>query len=342
MAETDTPTKIPAVGALSGTQRAAVLLMYLDPETSRHMLDDLSTQEIQQIGLAIADVDTIAPEVIEAVVGKFIRDMHAASMMSTTGREYALGVYPDLIDEARRPRIESTIRRQVSTEFQEYISSRPTSTVATILLDEHPQTIAVALVLMGPENAANILSEFEDSDRYEVALRMAHLKTIPGEIADDVEFGLHQSLKDHGRDRWKIAGIERAAAVLGRLDRAAQDPVMQRLTDKDVHLSDTIRRRMVVFSDLSTLSSRAVQVLLKAIDRPTLLLALRGPDVPMRTLLLSNMSKRAGADILDELEIMGPTPRATVEAAQEEIVQAALKLQEEGTLQIVGGNEEMI
>ena len=200
MSETESLPETSALGTLTGTQRAAVLLMYLDPDTSRHMLDDLSTQEIQQIGLAIADVDTIAPEMIEAVVGDFIRDMHTASMMSTTGREYALGVYPDLIDDTRRPRIESTIRRQVSTEFQEYIASRPVSTVATILLDEHPQTIAVALVLMGPENAATILAEFEDSDRYEVALRLAHLKAIPREIADYVEHGLHQSLKYHGRD----------------------------------------------------------------------------------------------------------------------------------------------
>ena len=97
--DTNALPETPALGTLTGTQRAAVLLMYLDPETSRHMLDGLSTQEIQQIGLAIADVDTIAPEVIEAVVGEFIRDMHTASMMSTTGREYALGVYPELIDD---------------------------------------------------------------------------------------------------------------------------------------------------------------------------------------------------------------------------------------------------
>ena len=56
------------------------------------------------------------------------------------------------------------------------------------------------------------------------------------------------------------------------------------------------------------------------------------------------MSRRAAADLRDELEFMNPVPRNEVNVAQEDIVQIALALAEEGTLRIPGadGAEELV
>ena len=78
------------------------------------------------------------------------------------------------------------------------------------------------------------------------------------------------------------------------------------------------------------MDNKSVQSLLKSVDRDTLLMALRGADSVLTELFLGNMSRRAAQDLRDELEIMGPRPRAEVERAQEDIVQTALSLQEEG------------
>jgi flagellar motor switch protein FliG len=105
-------------------------------------------------------------------------------------------------------------------------------------------------------------------------------------------------------------------------------------------LSDTLRRRMVVFPDLICVDDRGVQAMLKEIDRADLLLALRGADAKMQDLLLRNMSNRAAADLRDELEIMGPTPRAVVEQAQENIVEVALRLADEQIIFLAFGNSD--
>lgn len=328
---------------LTGTQRAAVLLMYLEEEVARTLLQHMNTKELQEVALAMAGVDTVESEVIEEVVAEFVRDMHGASMVSRSGRDYALDVLPSLVDDERRQRVESTIRRQISTEFQEYIGSRPPRTVATILQDEHTQTQAVALLLMGADNAAAVLECFDEQDQYDITLRMAGMDTVPGEIADDVEAALRSALEDHGTDRWRVEGIDNTAQILGRLGRVVQEPLLDRLDMENSDLSDRLRRRMVVFSDLACLDQRGTQAVLKGIERVTLLLALRGADSTMRELFLAAMSKRAAADLRDELEIMGPTPRAQVEAAQEEVVQAALRLQEEGALKLfTGGQADLV
>jgi len=325
---------------LTGAQRAAILVMYLDQEVVKRLLEHLSTDELREIGLAMASVETIDPVAIESVVADFVRDLTSISLLPSTGKEYALGILPSLIDEDRRERIYGTIKREVSTDFRDYISTRPPRTVATILQDEHPQTQAIALLLAGPDNAAKILEHMDDQDRYEIAIRMTHIEQVPGELADDVEVSLRGALEDRGSDRWKVSGLDRTAQVLGRLGRPLQEPLLSCIAKHDRDLSETIRRRMVVFDDLSTLDNRSIQALLKNIDRSSLLVALRGADPTLRDMFLSNMSSRAASDLREELEIMGPVPRSEVNTAQEEIVQVALGMQEEGIIRFSTGGAE--
>ncbi len=328
---------------LTGVQRAAVLVMYLEHPVATRVLKNLTSEELKGIGVAMAEVEHIEPSLIEEVVAEFVRDLTTMSMVPTTGREYALGVFPGLIDEGRRARIHSNLKRQISHDFAEYIASRPARTVATILQDEHPQTQAVALLLMGPDTAGDIMALLDEHERFDISMRMATIKHIPGDMADDVEASLRESLEDRGSDRWSIEGLDQAAQTLGRLGVEARDELLARVAKQDPALAENLRRRMVVFSDLGDLDGRSVQALLKNIDRKSMILALRGADGALRDLFLDNMSSRAASDLRDELEIMGPVPRSEVEAAQEEIVQVALGMQEEGVIRITGaGAEDMV
>lgn len=323
---------------LSGTQRAAVLVMYLDPKVARVLLNQLTNTEIQDIARAMAEVDNIEANVIEQVVGEFVRDMSKVAVVPKTGKSFALGVLPDLIDdENRREGLVTTLRRELSTDFPEYISGRPARTVATILQDEHPQVQAVALLLMGLENAAKVMARMDDDERYSISMRMARIQNISIELADDVERTLRQTLESEGAERWNIAGLDNAAQILGRLSRPVQEPLLDRIADQDRELSDILRRRMFRFEDLTNLDDRGVQTLLKSVDRQTLLTALQGSDEALRDLFLRNMSSRAAQDLREELEIMAPVPRSVSRTAGEQIVQIALKLQEEGVLRLLPG-----
>lgn len=328
---------------LSGPQRAAVLLMYLSEGAVKQLLAHLSTDELREIGLAMAEVENIETETIEEVVAEFVRDLTTTSMVPTTGKEFALGVLPKLIDEPRRARVFGSLKRAISTDFAEYIAARPPRTVATMLADEHPQTQAVALLLMGPDNAAKILEALDEQQRFEVTWRMTRIEQVPGDLADDVEASIREALEDQGSDRWKIPGSDVAAAVLGRLGREIQDDVLDRIGKQDYDLSNTLRRRMVSFVDLVALDRRAMQTLLMNVERSSLMRALRGLDPQQRHAFTSNMSSRAAADLIEEMEIMGALPRSDVEAAREEIVQVALRLQDEGVIRVHrSGADEMM
>ena len=328
---------------LTGIQRAAILVMYLDQPVARKLLAAMSDTEIREIGLAMAEVERVDSGVIEKVVADFVKDLYEISMLPRTGREFALDVLPGLVDDERRGRVSGQLRRRLSTEFSQYISEKPARAVVAILQDEHPQTRAVTLMLMGPDNAARVMALMDDQDQYDMAFRMARLKEIPGDLADDVVDAIRQALEVEDADRWSVEGIDRAAQVLGRLGKPKNDLLLMRLAKQDRDLSDNLRKRMVTFDDLAALDDRAAQAILKEIEREDLLLALKGAPAPMRDIFLRNMSSRAAADFRDELEIMGPTPRSLVTRAQENIVEIALRLQEEGTIFLaIGGGDELV
>jgi flagellar motor switch protein FliG len=114
---------------------------------------------------------------------------------------------------------------------------------------------------------------------------------------------------------------------------------LAKLAKFDKELSETLRRRMVIFPDLRVLDFRGVQALLREVDRGDLLLALKGADDGMKELFFSNLSKRAAQDLSEEIEIMGRTPKSQVDRAQENMVETALRLHDEGVLFLPIGAE---
>lgn len=331
--------KVPFPSELTGAHRAAILVMYLDASIARFLLDRLSTDEIREIGLSMSEMERVEPTIIESVVADFVRDLHELAILPRTGRDFALGVLPDLVDEDRRDRVTGTLKRELSTEFEDYIATKPAPAIAALLKDEHPQTQSVALMMMGTENAARVLFHMDEQEQYELALRMAKLSQIPGELADDVETSMREALEDEGMDRWTIKGMDRTAQVLGRLGKNLTEPLLAKLAKFDKELSETLRRRMVIFPDLSVLDFRGVQALLREVDRGDLLLALKGADDAMKELFFSNLSKRAAQDLAEEIEIMGRTPKSQVDRAQENMVETALRLHDEGVLFLPIGAE---
>jgi flagellar motor switch protein FliG len=71
-----------------------------------------------------------------------------------------------------------------------------------------------------------------------------------------------------------------------------------------------------------------------------LVLALKGASPELRGRFLKNLSSRASADLLDEIEILGNPRKSQLRAAQENVTAAAQRLHDEGVIVLVTGSEE--
>lgn len=313
------------------SQKAAILIMYLDRETSKKLLARLSDDEVRAVGMSMAGIDKVTSREIEAVVGEFLKELTDIALVDYNGPGYIKEIFPGLLEEERRDGIVNPIARRVNKDFEIFIQGRKPEAVAALLKDEQVQVQSVALALMGPENAAKVLRFMDNHRQTEVTLRMSKLKHIPGDIGDDIMASLRRAL-GAAEDYIEVGGIDKTARILGKMRRSDQQPILGSVEDEDGDLAEALRRRMVVFEDLMQLNKRGMQALLKNVDKEDLRKALK--DVPPEILefFLSNVSKRQAQDLREEIEFSGPIQASRIRLAQENIVAEALKLMEEGVI----------
>jgi flagellar motor switch protein FliG len=170
-------------------------------------------------------------------------------------------------------------------------------------------------------------------------MRMARLKRIPGELADDVTGALRAAL-GKGDDQLDVGGVDATARILGQMRRSDNESILQNIEDQNFDMADRLRRRMVVFEDLAELNNRAVQLLLKEVERDVLLTALKGASPEMQAIFFNNVSSRAAEDMRVDLEILEQPSRSRVREAKEAIVAEALKLAEANVINLQIGGED--
>lgn len=325
---------------LTGLQKAAILVMYLDREVAKTVLRQLTNEEVKQLGLAISTVQLVPESTIEAIVAEFVGALQEVNLLPVSGMEFAREVLPGLVDDLRRDVIAGAIRRRVGSDFEDFVKSRSAVAVAGVLAEEHPQVRAVALLRMGPENAARVMGVMDEDTQFDLTMRMAKAERVSGELADDVERSVRRALEDQD-DSLDMGGAQTTARILGRLPRERNTIVLARMRAESADLAQAIQQLMVTFEDLDALDDRGIQALLRTVDRNDLVIALKAAKPQLRDRFLKNLSSRAAADLTEEMEILGNPRKSEIKRAQEAITSLAQRLSDEGVITLVpAGSDE--
>ena len=333
-------TAVPEPAVLSGIDKSAILIMYLDREVARQLLRKMNDDEVKRLGVAIAAVQQVDDAIIEQVISDFVATLREVNVLPFSGRDFARQVLPGLVDEDRREAVSGAIRRRVGSEFEEFVRGRSPIAVATVLAEEHPQVRAIALLRMGADNAAKVLAVFDEEARFDVTMRMARAERVSGELADEVERAVRRTLEDQD-DALPIGGTQVTARILSRLSKDNNANMLMRMREESAELAETVQRMMVIFEDLDCLDDRAIQALLRSVDRSDLVLALKGATPKMRDRFLKNLSSRAASDLVEEIELLGNARRSAIKRAQENVTSTAQRLHQEGTIVLaLAGSEE--
>ena len=173
--------------------------------------------------------------------------------------------------------------------------------------NEHPQTIALILAYLRPEQAAAILSSLPLEKQADVAARIATMDSTSPEIIKEVERILENKLASMvTSDFTSAGGIETIVDILLSVDRGTEKHIMESLEMRDDELAEEIKKRMFIFEDIVKLDNRSVQRFLREVDNNDLALALKSTSEEVANVIFSNMSKRLQEMIKEDMEFMGP------------------------------------
>lgn len=281
---------------------------------------------------------------MNAVLNEFLDIVkeHTGLGFGTDG--YIQNVFQKALGDEKAETILSRItptEAQKPIDLLEWMDAR---SIAELISTEHPQIISLVLSYLDHDLAAEALQFIPEDLQPEIITRIATLDTVQPEALYNLQEVLKRKFKENTAVKaTKIGGVEAAAKIMNFSNPSTEQKVLQSMKETNSDLLTEIQDQMFVFENLSLSEERDLQVLLREVEEDTLILALKGADETLRDKLLSCVSKKAAANIRDEIAIMGPVKLTEVRKAQKQIVTIARELSAEGKLVLAGtGGEEMI
>ena len=204
---------------------------------------------------------------------------------------------------------------------------------------EHPQTIALILSQLDPNQAAGVLNGLRDEIQADVAFRIAQMENISPQVLRELEDSLADNLQAILTGQvTEIGGPKAVAEILNRTGRSTEMAVLERLDAADPELAEKVRNQMFTFDDISYLTDREIQMVLREVDTKELAIALKGASTEVKDRFLTNMSDRVAAMMKEEMNFMGPVRMSDVEEVQLRIVQTVRQLEDAGQVTVVRGD----
>jgi len=330
--------------ALTGIQKAAILMIALGSERSAEVVKHLGDVEIEQLTLEMANVRKVSPDQRDYVVEEFHQMCIASDYIAQGGIEYARDVLERALGESRAFDIISRLATSLKMRPFDLVRRTDPKQLFSFIQGEHPQTIALIMTHLPVDKAATLLSSLPPDRQADVAKRVATMGRTSPEVLKEIEKVLERKISSLApTDYTASGGIQSIVDVLNRTDPSSVKVVMDALEMDDPDLAEQIKRQMFVFEDIVILDDRGIQLVLREVETKDLGLALKGSNPEVGQRILTNMSSRASQMLKDDMEFMGPVRLRDVEEAQQRIVKVIRKLEESGAIVISrGGSDEII
>lgn len=330
--------------ALSGLQKAAILLIALGPEKSATIFKHLKEDEIEELTLEIANTRSISPKIKESVIDEFYEVCLAQQYIAEGGIGYAKELLEKALGTEKAMDVIGKLTASLQVKPFEFIRKTDASQLLNFIQDEHPQTIALIMSYLSPAQSSMILSALSQDRQADVTRRIAMMDRTSPDVIKEVEKVLESKLSSLvNQDYTIIGGVDAVVEILNTVDRGTEKHIMETLEIEEPELADEIRKKMFVFEDVLLLDDRAIQRVLRDVDNNDLALALKGSNEQVQNAIFNNLSKRLAVMIKEDMEFMGPVRMKDVEEAQQKIVNIIRKLEDGGEIVISrGGGDEII
>jgi flagellar motor switch protein FliG len=326
---------------MTGEEKAAILLLSLDEDIAAEVMKNLRPSEIRRLGKQMSRVTNISADTISVVAKEF------CTMAKEQGGMISVrdGTSKNLVVKALGEKDAQTILTDVENSAMdnpiiEKLQEIDPKVMAEFTRTEHPQTIALILVHLKPDKAAQVLEHFSPPIQYEISKRMATLKSVPREFIEEVAKTLEKELVSGNSSDQQLGGVQAMADILNRMNRASEQAIMASMEDSDPELAAQIRNFMFNFDDVLKLDDKSLQELMKEVSAEDLSKALKLVDEGMREKIFKNMSRRGAEMLKEEISLMPPIRLSEVEASQRKIVETTKKLEAEGKIVILRGDEK--
>jgi len=323
-------------------EKAAVMLLSLDEDLAAEVIKNLRPAEIRRIGKYMTRIQTMSAETIQSVAKEFIVMAREKGGSVSFRDDNMKNIMTKALGEKDAQQILSEVSNNqiIDNPITEKLRDIDPKLLMEFTKTEHPQTIALILAHLAPEQAAVMLDGLSSPMQIEITKRMSTLKSVPHEFLEDVARTLEMEIVTGNISDQQLGGIKFMSEILTRMSRSSESAILTSLEDDDTELAAQLRGLMFTFEDVLKLDDKSLQELLRETSTEQLAKALKLVDAADREKIYRNMSKRGSEMLKEDIEMMPPIRLSEVEGSQRAILDITKKLEAEGKIIIMRGTQE--
>jgi flagellar motor switch protein FliG len=321
---------------LTGPEKAVLFILSLDEEVALPIIHGLEEPELRKLREVASTMSEVEAGALDGVYREFLDRTASAVAVPRGGLGYLRRLTAGALGEERA---RAVFEGGAQSPLDRLEAARP-EMLATLLEREPPQLVAAVLAQLEPEKAAAILAEMPVERQHLVIDRVGRLTQLPAGALEDVASALVGELP--GADTEALISIDGVASAAQILNASAQDSarqLLQQLEDVEPDLAQRVRLAMFAFDDLARLDPKTMRTLLREVPTERLTIALKNAPEVVMAAIFAGLSSRAAELMRDDLELIGHVRKSEIQKAREEVVEIALRLEAEGTIDLGRGGE---
>ena len=327
--------------ALTGKQKAAMLLMSLDAATASELLKGIDTELVQELAVELAYLDAAGYRSDKQ--NSEIARQFCSALQSNQGFHLK-----SFLKEMLKSTVGNEKAEQIQTQIQDLIQKRDpfisirsidSQTIASVLENEHPQAVAVVLSELPPKKSSEILGLLGEGIRLSAVGRMTGSETVTGEAKMRIAETICKRLEAAAASATGATAtvrpeqsLRKVAVILRNLGKELRDGLLGAIQDKDSEAGSKVTELMIVWEDIPQVADRSLQEALRGIDSQKLALALTKANQAIIEKVKSNISERAAATMEEEASLMSAPKKEDIKESREEIVKVLREMNVKGEL----------
>jgi flagellar motor switch protein FliG len=337
MARVPDADRLAGVGPIGGDRAVAILLTLLSEEDAASIVQGFDPDQMRRVGSAMLDVASASSAEIDTALDVFVDRNRNASSLGMNAEPRVRSLFTAAVGNVRADSVLAEIAPSGCGNVLERLRWMDHDAIATAIRDEHPQVGALILVCLTPEVAAKCTEGLDEEKQCDLVLRAARLESINARALEDLEAVLdHYASGPAKPPSVGLDGRGGAAKIVTRLPKSTNVRLLKAIKKRDKEIAQKIEESLLTFEDLLALNNKGMGTLLRNVDTPVLVMALRGAPQGTVDQMLASLSGRAADGIRDELA-EGRAKREEVEDARRQIAAIARRLNEEGEIELGGG-----
>ena len=330
--------------ALSGKQKAAMLLMSLDSTTATELLEGMDPDTIEELAVEVAYLNAsgLCDRKGQAKVAKEF----CTSLKQNQGYGLNIGRFfnemlINILGEEKAAEIRNQIKKaNIQKDQFTQIRSANVDELVLAMDGEHPQTIAAVLSELSPKKSQEILSILSEEERSKTVWKMTSPDLLGSSVKQRIAATITERLKSLKGETLTMKpgrreeNLRNLAIVLSGLEKDIRDQLLDEVSNQDEDTCAMIKQLMITWEDIVTIADRSLQESLRNVESSTLAMATYGADEDVIQKIRSNISERAMSILDEEISMMQDPLEKEILDAREQVIKPLRDANEEGKLRV--------